>query len=310
MMLLIFLTLLILAVLGGSLYAYRVAFYASKKGRTNDPTFHGKHCQPYQQTIRRLYERAAGLDWEDVTIVSWDGLRLRGHYCHYADNAPLVLCFHGYRSFGLKDFCGGIDLSRKMGHNILMVDQRAHGESQGDTISFGVKERFDVVNWVNYAVTRFGPETKIMLYGVSMGGGTVLMASGLDLAENVKGIIADCPFDSPIRILLHVAGRTGIPDWVNRPLLVIGAAVFGGFNVLGADAAEAVKHTKVPILIIHGEADHFVPAEMSKRVYEANPSMITRMTVPGADHGISFLLDPEGYEKAVRTFAEKVKMQE
>lgn len=296
---------LLLLFLCGGLYAYRRAFYAPKKKRQMGLDFHGMHIEPYQDTVRGLFDELAGRPCEELTILSRDGRKLHGWYYEGEEDAPLDIFFHGYRSFCMKDFCGGAELSRLLGHKILLVDQRAHGKSEGHTISFGVKERFDVVSWANYGAARFGEEIPIMLYGISMGGTTVLMASELELPKNVKGIVADCPFDTPMNILTHVAQRTGIPKLLLRPFLILGAGIFGGFYVYGADAAQAVKKASVPILIIHGEADTFVPCEMSKTIYSANPSNITLVTVPDAHHGISYLVDPEKYQRAIMDFIKK-----
>ena len=241
-----------------------------------------------------------------VAIQSYDGLTLWGRYYHVADGAPLDIAFHGYRSSGLTDFCGGAQISRELGHNLLLVDQRAHGKSQGRTITFGIKERYDVLNWVEYALQRFGPDTNILLFGISMGASTVLMASELPLPENGKGIIADCPYSSPTKIIRAVGRKMRIPAPVATVFSWVGAKVYGGFDLGETDPVRAVRQAKVPILLIHGEADGFVPCDMSSDIQRSNPQMIYRCTFPGADHGISFLVNPERYRKLVGEFCEKV----
>ena len=139
-----------------------------------------------------------------------------------------------------------------------------------------------------------------------MGAATVLMASELPLPENVKGIIADCPYSSPMKIIRKVAKQMNIPDALAWPFVRIGAKVYGGFDITETDAAKAVKNAQVPILIIHGEADGFVPCEMSEEVYTANTEKVQRLTFPGADHGISYLVDTLRYQKVVTEFMQKV----
>lgn len=291
--------------LGGAYYAYRIAFYSPMKDRDQIKPIKGECYDPYRPEMRRIYHQLKDRPCEFVTVTSHDGLKLSGRYYHTEDGAPLDICFHGYRSSSLTDFSGGSELSFQMGHNVLLVDQRAHGKSQGRTIAFGIQERQDLLKWVEYAVERFGPEVKILLYGVSMGGATVLMASELNLPGNVKGIVADCPYTSPIEIILHVGKNMPIPDWLIRPFAILGAKIFGGFDLTETDAEKAVKHTSVPILIIHGEADSFVPHQMSD-IVQSNPNMITRYTIPNADHGISYLVDTQAYQKYVLEFLEKV----
>lgn len=172
-MILFLVLLLLMAVLGGAFYAYYVAFYSPKSKRNLPPRFDRKSYAPYRGELESGYQQLRQREWESVTISSREGLQLRGHYCHVADGAPLDIGFHGYRSSPFLDFCGGAGLSFEMGHNLLLVDQRAHGESEGYSITFGIREREDVLCWVDYARERFGPEVKILLYGVSMGASTV-----------------------------------------------------------------------------------------------------------------------------------------
>lgn len=301
MTLLILLLLTSCILLGGSYYAYRVAFYSPLKNRDQIPSTSGHQYDPYRTEMARIYKQLTERPCEYVTITSHDGLVLSGRYYHVQDGAPVDIGFHGYRSSPMTDFSGGSELIFEKGHNLLLVDQRAHGKSQGRTISFGIQERQDLLAWVNYVIGRFGPDVKILLYGISMGGATVLMASEFPLPENVKGIVADCPYSSPLDIILHVGKDMPIPQWLIRPFAVWGARIFGGFDLQEITAEKAVANAKVPILIIHGEDDHFVPCEMSNITY-ANSPLVQRHTFPGADHGISYLVDRERYRKIVSEF--------
>ncbi len=305
-MIIYILSCLVLAVIfGGGYYAYRIGFYSPYTDREKIPPVTGPQYEVHREEMARIFQQLKDRPCEFVTIQSHDGLTLSGRYYHTADGAPLDIGFHGYRSSPLTDFTGGSELSINLGHNVLLVDQRAHGKSEGRTITFGIQERHDCLRWIQYAMERFGCDTKIILYGVSMGGATVLMASGLELPENVKGIIADCPYASPMDIILHVGQKMPIPNWLIRPFVKLGAKVYGGFDVEETDAATAVKKAQIPILIIHGEADSFVPCKMSDVVSE-NPKFIERHTFPGADHAISFLVDPVRYKDLVTHFMNKV----
>ena len=306
MFFLILLCLLLAVIFGGGYYAYRVAFWSPKASREDLPVHKGKQYEPHLEVIARLLQTIIDRPCEFVSVTSHDGLTLSGRYYHVADGAPLDIAFHGYRSAGLTDFCGGAEISRELGHNLLLVDQRAHGKSQGRTITFGIKERYDVVSWVDYALERFGPDTRIMLYGISMGASTVLMASELPLPENVKGIVADCPYSSPTRIIAAVGRKMRIPTGIAAVFSWAGAKVYGGFDLRESGPVRAVKQAKVPILLIHGESDGFVPCDMSAEIQRSNPRMVYRCTFPGADHGISFLVDPDRYRKIVREFCDRV----
>lgn len=305
MVVLVLLCLLAAVGLGGAFYAYRMAFYSPQEGRDELKPIKSTQYDPYRPEMRRIYRQLKERHCEFVTIKSHDGLTLSARYYHVQDGAPLDICFHGYRSHALTDFSGGTELSFRLGHNVLLVDQRAHGKSEGRTIAFGLQERQDLLRWVDYALDRFGTDVKILLFGVSMGGATVLMASELDLPENVKGIIADCPYVSALEIILHVGTHNPLPTWLIRPFVILGAKIFGGFDLTETDARKAVAHTEVPILIIHGEDDRFVPHQMSD-IVSCNPEKITRVTIPGAAHGISYLVDTARYRSEVECFLNKV----
>lgn len=305
-MLILLFCLIIILILAGSYYAYRIAFYSPIRNRDQVVKPKDPQYDPYREEMRRIYSQLNNRPCEFVSIVSHDGLRLSGRYYHIKDGAPLDIGFHGYRSHPFTDFSGGTELSFQMEHNVLLIDERAHGRSEGSTISFGIQERLDLLDWVNYAVKRFGPEVQILLYGVSMGGATVLMASDLDLSSNVKGIIADCPYAKPLDVILYVGKRTAFPSWLIKPFAILSARIYGGFDLLETDAVRAVRKARVPILIIHGEDDRYVPCQMSEPLAEANPEMVRRFTIPGAAHGISYLVDTPRYHQIVKEFVSKV----
>ncbi len=305
MILLLLLALFTGLLLLAGLYAYRICFYASAKNRDQTPSMEFPAYEPYKAEISRIYRQLKNRPCEFVTILSHDGLTLSGRYYHVKDGAPLDICFHGYRSSCFTDFAGGSELSFHLEHNLLLIDERAHGKSEGHTISFGILERLDVCSWIDYALARFGRETEILLYGVSMGAATVLMAAGEPLPANVKGIIADCPYSVPLDIILHVGKSNPMPQWLIKPSVLLAARIFGGFDLQQTNAIEAVQRTRVPILIIHGEADSFVPCFMSEAPQTINPELVQRHTFPGADHGICYLVDTPRYWQLVTEFVEK-----
>ena len=276
-------------------------FYNPPKLRKDDYYFpEGHSAEPFIDQITALIDKVKEKPCEEVHIMSFDGLDLRGRYYHSAEGAPLMICCHGYRSTALKDFSGGSLWLLDRGFNVLLIDERAHGESKGNVISFGINERQDVLEWARWARKRFGP-VPTYLFGISMGAATVLLASELDFPSCLRGIIADCPYSSPRKIIVNTAAGMHIPGWT-LIFARIGAAVLGRFKLTDIDAADCVKNTKVPILIIHGAADSFVPPYMSEGPAEANPEMVKRITIKGADHALSFLVDPDKYAAEVEEF--------
>lgn len=302
-------TLLILAVivLLVSYVVYRIAFYSPNKTQNDD--YHisrSEQMDAQRETITEMIDTLNAIPYEPVIIPADDGLRLRGRYYHQKDGAPVVIAFHGYRGTPSRDFAGGTELYLSSGFNLLMVEQRAHCGSGGHTITFGVKERYDCQAWIDYVRWRFELDTPILLAGISMGAATVLMASGLELPENVKGIVADAPYTSPKAIIQKVCRDSKLPPRLAYPFLWLGALVFGGFRLNAANAAEAVRHTTVPILLIHGEDDRFVPCDMGREIAAANPAMVELHTFPDAGHGLSFLIDRERYERVAHAFFARV----
>lgn len=298
--------LLITLILCGSFYAYRIAFHASKKHNPPFTPMESPSVDNLRPRIRELYRTLADRPFEAVTIRSIDGLTLFARYYHTEDGAPLDICCHGYKSHPFMDFSGGSSLCFEMGHNLLLIDHRGHNNSDGKTITFGILERWDVKAWVDYSVTRFGQDLKITLYGVSMGASTALMTADLPLPKQVKAIVADCPYARPEDIILEVGRKMHYPPKLVRPLLHLGARLYGGFRLDQTDAIRAVRNTQIPILILHGDADTIVPCQMSEAIQQANPSLVRRYTFPGADHAVSYLTDEERYKNIIREFTEEI----
>ena len=283
---------------------YRAAF-RSPDGKQNDDTNlpPGEQMAVYKEQTLANIARLQAMPYERVTIESRDGLTLAGRLFMQDPDAPLAIGFHGYRGTPYRDFSGGALFYLEEGLNLLLVEQRAHKSSEGRTITFGVKERWDCLDWAEWAAKRFGPDKKMVLCGISMGAATVLLASALPLPENVKGIIADASYTSPEAIIRKVCREdVGVPDAAAWPFLLAGAKILGRFDPREADVCEAVRQSRVPILLFHGEDDRFVPCEMGRQIAAANPEKITFLTFPGAGHGLSMLVDEERYTQAVREF--------
>lgn len=290
-----------------SFIAYLVAFYAPKRVDENDFQLpKGSQYRKHHPVILRSIEEMQRHSYEKIEIHSFDGTRLYGRYFHNQDGAPIQIHFHGYKSTAILDFCGGNHLARKIGHNVLLIDQRSHGKSEGRTITFGIKERRDCLCWIDYARNRFGTDIPIILVGLSMGAATVLMAADLNLPDNVKGIIADCPFSSPKAIIQKVSRDMHVPVKLMYPFIRLGALLFGHFNLEESDALTAVAHAKIPILLFHGEDDRFVPCQMSHDIKNACSSPVTLITVPEAGHGLCYMVAPQTYENATLDFINSI----
>lgn len=302
---------IILIVLLICIICYRLSFYNERK--THNFYFpSGEEYKPYKPFMKKLVEEQEQIPCEEIYIKTNDKKKLYGRYYHIEDNAILEIQFHGYKGTGIRDFCGGNKLSRDFKHNSIVVDQRGHGKSSGSTIAFGIKEKYDVLDWVNYSINRFGNDVKIILCGVSMGAATVLMASELDLPSNVIGIIADCPYSTPKAILKKVMKEDmKLPANLCYPFVWLAGIIFGHFILDDKGAKEAVKNTNIPICLIHGKNDTFVPPLMSEEIYNNCSSEIKEIHLfDNAEHGISYIIDPEKYADVANKFVERIMVKE
>lgn len=290
----------------GAYGLYRRIFYTPVGDQNDDYALpQPARSDSVRARVLALIDTLNSKPYEKVSIPSFDGLQLCGRYYRTRDGAPVAILFHGYRGTPSRDFCGGANLCLELGYNVLLVEARGHGMSEGHTVSFGVNERYDCLAWCRWAAERF--RAPILLVGISMGAATVLLASALDLPKNVRGIIADCPYTSPPAIIRRTVARQHYPAPLIMPLVRLGARLFGGFSLsASANAAEAVRSAKVPILLLHGEDDDFVPCDMSREIAAARPELVELHTFPGAWHGASYLVNTERYTRLVREFCERV----
>jgi len=309
LLLVVFLLIVVFAVLFGAYSLYHLAF-ATPRERTDAPP--EMDTQPpygvYRTARQKDLDALVALPCERVSVTASDGTPLAGRFYQNPTaepGAPVALFFHGWHGHALRDGSGLFWICRDLGYHMLMVDQRALGLSGGKCMTMGVKERYDCLVWANWAADRFGLETPLFVMGVSMGAATVLMASDLALPKSVKGIVADCGFTSPTEILRKCIPDYHLPVWPAYPIGVLGARLFGRFDPAAADARVSLAHTDIPVLFIHGEADDFVPCQMSRDNYAACRSEKTLVTIPGAPHAVAYYQDPALYRAAVTEFCQK-----
>ena len=298
-------------VLLASYLCFRMAFYVPKKtviGPDEYPIPEGEIYEPHREQMIIWMKQMRSLPSRACTITSHDGLTLQGKYYEWAPGAPMELMFHGYRGNAERDLCGGVQRAFDLGHNVLIVDQRTAGYSDGKVISFGVNESKDCLRWVDFAVKEF-PDTPIILTGISMGASTVLLAAGNELHQNVKCVLADCGYTSAKEIIQVVIARMKLPPKLCYPFVKLGARLFGHFDLDAADATAALKNCKVPVIFAHGDIDDFVPCDMSRKNYAACPTYKKLVIIPGAGHGLCYPVDPQGYLRQLDEFFTSVLEQ-
>lgn len=294
-----------------------VCFYLTFYSKTRDPNElaeyripPGKAYLPFRDEMASWIKQAREMPYTEMEIRSYDGLTLRGRYYEKEKGLPIEIQFHGYRGDSDRDLSGAVLRAFAVDRNALIIDHRGSGRSDGHVITFGVKETRDCLAWIDHAISVFGEDVRLHLTGISMGAATVLMASGENLPPQVKGILADCPYSSAKEIIKKVIRGMGLPASLLYPFVRLGARLYGGFDPNDAEPIKAVKRATVPIILYHGDADGFVPCEMSERLFDACASEKKRLIkIKGADHGIAFSVDKENYLKTLNEFIDENRMR-
>lgn len=288
-----------------SYICFRLAFYVDRSKRKDENEIdlpEGEIYEVYYDKMIAWTKEIRSMPYEDMEITTFDGLRLHARYYEYSPDAPIELMFHGYRGNAERDLSGGVQRCFSLGRSAFIVDQRCSGKSEGNVITFGIKEHRDCLEWVDFMIKHFGQDVKIILCGISMGASTMLMASGHPLPKNVIGVLADCGFNSAKDIIQIVIKRMGLPPKLLYPFVKLGARLYGHFDLDETSAEKAVKNCKVPVIFYHGDTDDFVPCEMSKINYEACPTRKKLVYIKNAGHGLSYLKDPKTYLDTLRDF--------
>ena len=269
---------------------------------------------PEMQQITMLLENAAqqleSKSHDTVETIAHDGISLIGHWYPCESAKRIVIAMHGWRSSWSQDFGLIADFWSNHDCSVLYVEQRGQNNSGGDHMCFGLLERYDCITWANWVNEKTGKQFPIYLAGVSMGATAVLMASELDLPDNVYGIAADSAFTSPHEIWKHVSeNNLHIPYALHKPGVDRMCKKRIQINADAASTIDALKQCRVPVLFVHGADDHFVPVEMTYENYKACAALKHLLIVPGADHCMSYLMEKEVYERTAVAFWEACEQQ-
>ncbi len=261
-------------------------------------TVYEKYDNLIHESHRWLLENGA----QDIYTRSEEGLKLHGLWVPAENAKGTIILAHGYRSTVLVDFGKVLKLYHDLGLNLLLPQQRSHGESQGKVITFGVKESRDMLKWLEMHNSIFG-DYQVILSGLSMGASTMMYLADKKLPDNVKGIIVDCGFTSPAAIISSVFTKvthlSAVPIiWVTD----ICARIFGRFSLYDCDSKKTLAKNRLPIIMVHGKADDFVPCYMTQQGFACCTGPKQLLLVEGAGHGLSFLYATQEYIQIVEQF--------
>lgn len=277
-------------------------FYSLAIDSTSDKSMvFGKNAsQDNSASEKAAYTEMMKRNTTEVWMKDKDHYKLHAYEIKNKSNV-WVIAIHGYMSEAKKMADVGNTFA-DMGYNVLLPDLRSHGLSEGSKIGMGTWDSDDIIQWI-HKINKQNKDAKIILYGVSMGASTVMMATGKQLPSNVKVAIEDCGYTSAWdEFSFQLKKLFDLPTFPVLDAANIVTMIRAGYNLKDADALSAVKKSKTPTLFIHGDADEFVPTSMVYPLYEAEASEKQLLIVKGAIHAGSRNTDPKTYWKTVREF--------
>ncbi|MFC0300629.1 alpha/beta hydrolase [Virgibacillus soli] len=242
--------------------------------------------------------------FEEMELTSYDGLKLAGYFLPAKrPSNKLVIFSHGYLGNAKQMGLYGQYYYEQLGYNIFMADARGHGNSEGDYYGFGWHDRLDLIDWTQQLIGKLGDDTEVVYHGLSMGAATVLMASGEKLPNQVKAIIADSPYSDVYGLFAYQMKRMfHLPAFPFLDSTSVVTKFKADYSLKEASSLHQVEKAKVPIFYIHGNADTFVPTEMTKELYSHTKSPAEMWLVDNANHGESFVIAKEEYIKRLNKF--------
>ena len=244
---------------------------------------------------------------QDVYMRSYDDLDLHGYWIDQGSDVCVIMV-HGYRSDGAS-ILSPIKKMKDWGYNLLIPDLRGHGQSEGDYIGMGWDDRLDVLDWIDY-ILKDNPYAQIVLYGVSMGGATVLNASGEKLPLQVKAVIEDCGYTDVWDIFKTHIDMNELESTIALHLASFVTKIRAGYLLEEVSPLEQVKKSHVPTLFIHGKDDRFVPVSMVDELYEACQAPKEKLIIPDAQHANSCAVDSKLYFSKIHEFIQKYSTDE
>ena len=286
---------------------YRMIFYLKRETNTEKyPIPPGREYEKRKDIIIEYMKHVDALNYKTAKIKSFDGLTLEAKYYECDPNAPIEIMVHGYKGNARRDLSGGVVRAFKQNRNVLLIDNRGAGNSEGKTTTFGIYESKDLLGWINYIINDINADSKIILTGISMGAATVMITSSFDLPKNVIAVVADCGYTSTKDIIKLVVKNMKLPPNLIFPFVKLGAKLFGHFKIDEYSPIKAMEAAKLPIIFFHGDKDNFVPYYMSEENYKKCITQKKLVNIPGAGHGLCYAVNSEKYLYELHEFLKEI----
>ena len=263
-----------------------------------------KSSAPYKDKINEttswLNNKINKKQVENIYIKSYDNLKLHGIFIKNKKQKGIFMVVHGYRSNALLNLFVSYNKYYEKGYSILLMNQRCSLDSEGKYITFGIKERKDVLSFVEFLNDKY-PNTDIVIAGISMGASSVLMSIPyLENNMNIKLLIVDSAYISIkdefkyyIRKTFHLSGKVLIM-FIN-----VWCKLFAHFDINETNTLDSMEKSTIPILFIHNQKDNIIPNENSIINYEHYNGKKDLLIINGSGHGLGYLVDSDNYLKKV-----------
>ncbi len=266
--------------------------------------------------IQREFNRGIQFKhWENITITATDGTQLVATFIPHPQGAKKTIIYlHGLRDHRLSGI-NYLPIFQKNGYNVLLIDARGHGESQGSFITWGDREKRDVEQWVSYLSDRI-PRGIVGIFGASLGGATALLHSEINETDgnHVDFYIIDSAF-SDLKTLIQSQLEERVPPYgkfissLVLPYADMVAYFNGRFTYSRSSPIKAVPRTSRPILYLHGKADMLIPASMSEDLYAATTGQKEIYLFEGAAHIGGLFEQYDRYDSILSRFIQNVEKQ-
>ena len=258
----------------------------------------GSAYYPYKEELKASIIEARQIKNALVTIKSYDNLNLVGRYYDKNSETTIVLV-HGFQSNAFNNFSSILKYYLSSGFNVLMIDQRAHGMSKGHFTTTACKEKYDLLNWIEWLENNTNC-SNIFIHGVSMGAATIGLASDKINTPKVKGLIMEAGFTSFYDELWFSFGNFFMKKAAMNYILLCTK------YLLKIDIKEttvkALSKNKIPVLFMHGNCDTEVPITHTKESFLACNSDKYLIIIEDAPHTLCHLIEKETVENKIKEF--------